>query len=141
VPLATICEGSSGCVEKLLTSGIAFLLLGSIAIAFTARFMRINAKRRAQGRDSLSWRDIADSRMTTAEASSADTTALEAAKELKRQIEWERHIAGSEMLRYGRSRSRTYCSTHDRHCKEPTNVPHPPGGIDNETAPPDWKAN
>ncbi len=134
---ARLCEGSSNCVGKMVTSVGASVLLLIVAALFASRYLRVNVKRRMQGKHPLRWSDIADAN-TVGDAVAADDETIVAARELTRQMAWERQQASNEMLRYGRSRTRGYCAQHERHCKEPVHRPHPPGGIDNERAPADW---
>ena len=136
-----ICEGSSSCSQTWVQAVAGGVLIAVLAAALSFRYIRINARRRAQGLQPLRWRSINDARTKESALVRADRVTLETeTDELRRQMAWERHIAATEMARYGRARTRAYCRQHDRYCKEPIAQPHAAGGNDNEVAPADWKA-
>lgn len=136
-----ICEGSSSCSQTWIQAVAGAVLIGALAAALSFRYVRINARRRAQGLPPLRWRSISETRGKDSTLVRVDRATLETETgKLRRQIEWERHVAATEMARYGRARTRAYCKQHDRYCKEPIAQPHPAGGIDNVEAPSDWKA-
>lgn len=135
-----LCRGNTRCTGTLIASGIAFGLILIVLSLLMIRFVRVNGVRRAHGLEPLRWKTIGDARLKVSEMQRGDATAIAAETAiLRRQVEWERHLAAQEMARYGRSMSRSFCARHERHCKEPISQPHPPGGIDNDLVPADWQ--
>lgn len=136
MPLAA-CTGE--CQGFVLGGLVIIGLLAIIALTMIGRRLVVNARRRARGLAPLRWREIGDLDEVGARhldgVSAADVQQAEA---LRRQIAWEHHEAMSEMSRYGRAQSRRYCKKHQRWCRHPEYGPHPPGGLENTSPPPDW---
>lgn len=140
--LARACdELCSAMVTSVVIAGAIAVVATIWLLASRSRAVAVNRQRRRAGLSLLTWRVIRGSELSRDALAAGDAdAALAAEAEVRRQIEWEKSVHAAEFLVHGRGVTRAWCAQHRRWCLSGDGGSHPPGGVDNPTAPPEFQA-